>query len=203
MKQAAFPYALRQFAPPLVAVRRRTWLRLALGVAPLVVLLAWATTMVLTWAWGQAASVADSGKRAAGSVDKRVEQAVPGVAQVLEPWIGSVGKSTDGAQPPDRDVSGVDRQELDRPAGLVRTYYANDVGGVEVYDPESGDMQAVVRHRADPLENAGYRHDILLATPATGRHRFSKDGGSRELEVRHADVTGRFEWSSLARLFDS
>lgn len=193
MKQAAFLYALRHVAPRLMAVRKRTWLLLALGAAVVTLVLAWAAVAVLSWVWGQASNVADSGRQAAGSVYERVEQAVPGVAQVLEPWIGGVGKSDDRTQPPGRDVSGADPQGLERHAGLVRTYYANDAGRVEVRYTGSGELQAVLRHYVGQLENAGYRHDILLATPAGERHRFSKEGAARELEVRRADIPGRIE----------
>ena len=193
MKQAAFLYVLRQVAPRLMAVRKRTWLLLALGAAVVTLLLAWAAVVVLSWAWGQATSVADTGRQAAGSVYERVEQVVPGVAQALEPWFGGVGKPADRTQPPGRDVSGVDPQGLERHAGLVRTYYANDAGRVEVRYTGSGDLQAVLRHYVGQLENAGYRHDILHATPASERHRFSKDGVSRELEVRRTDAAGRIE----------
>lgn len=193
MKQVAILYTLKHFAPRLMAVRKRTWLLLALGAAVVTLLLAWAAIAVLSWAWGQASSVADTGRQAAGSVYERVEQAVPGVAQVLEPWIGDLSKSVDGGQPPGQDVSGVDPAGLVRFPGLVRTYYANDAGRVEVRYTGAVDMQAALRHYVGQLENAAYRHDILLATPASERHRFSRDGVSRELEIRRADAAGRIE----------
>ncbi len=193
MKQAAFIYTLRHFAPRLLAVRKRTWLLLALGAAAVTGLLAWVAIALLGWAWGQATDVADTGRQAAGSVLERVEQAVPGVAEVLEPWIGGAGKPADATQPSGQEVSGVDPAGLVRHAGLERTYYANDAGRVEVRYTGAGDMQAALRHYVGQLENAGYRHDIVLATPAAERHRFSKEGVLRELEIRRVDGADRFE----------
>lgn len=192
MKQTAFLYALGQLASRLLAVRKRTWLLLGLGVAAVTALLAWAAVAVLTWAWGQATGVVDTGRQAAGGVLERVEQAVPGVAQALAPWVGGrVAPADSGATAP--DVSGNDPAGVVRPAGLTRTYYANEAGRQEVRYAGSGDMHAVLRHYVGELESAGYRHDILLATPATERHRFGKGGLLRELELRRTGAADGFE----------
>lgn len=194
MKQAAFLYALGRLAPRVMAVRKRTWLLLGLGVAAVTVLLMWAAIALLSWAWGQAAGAADTGRQVAGTVLERVEQAVPGVAGVLAPWLGDPGKSVEASQgTPAQDVSGRDPDGLTRHADLVRTYYANEAGRIEVRYAGSGDMHAAFRHYVGQLENAGYRHDIVLATLAAEKHRFSKDGAVRELEVRQTDAEDRFE----------
>lgn len=192
MKQAAFLYALGQLVPRLRAVRKRTWILLGLGVAAVTLLLAWAAVAILSWAWGQATGAVDTGRQAAGTVLERVEQAVPGVAQALAPWVGGRETSAD-APAPTRDVSGRDPSDLVRYAGLARTYYANQDGRIEVRYAGAGDMHAALRHYVEQLENAGYRHDILFATPTAERHRFDKAGAVRELELRRTGAADGFE----------
>ncbi|MFN3544204.1 MAG: hypothetical protein ACK4UX_05065 [Thiobacillus sp.] len=193
MKQTAILYALGRWAPRLIAVRARTWIVLALAALTAMALLAWAAVALLGWAWNQAGGVVDTGKQTAGAVLERVEQAAPGVAQAVKPWLGDLGGPAEGRQAAARDVSGADPAGLDRYAGLVRTYYANDAGRLEVRFTGAGDMQTVVRHYVAQLENTGYRHDVLLATPASERHRFSRDGIVREIEVRRTDTADGLE----------
>lgn len=193
MKQTAILYALGHWLPRLKAVRARTWILLALAAVTAMGVMAWAAVALLSWAWSQAGGVVDTGKQTAGVVLERVEQVAPGAAQVLKPWAGDLGISSDGGEEAARDVSGAEPTGLERYAGLVRTYYANDAGRLEVRYTGAGDLQTVLRHYLAQLENAGYRHDVLLATPSTERHRFSKDSNVRELELRRTGAADGLE----------
>ncbi len=192
MKQAASLYALAGILPRLTRVRRRTWFLLAGGALLTLVLVAWAAIALLSWLWGQSSTIVESGRQAAGSAIERVGEVAPGLQETLAPWVG--GRETPADAPvPTRDVSGRDPSDLVRYAGLARTYYANQDGRVEVRYAGAGDMHAALRHYVEQLENAGYRHDILFATPTAERHRFDRAGAVRELELRRTGAAEGFE----------
>jgi hypothetical protein len=185
MKQAASLHALASILPRLAQVRRRTWFLLGGGVLLTLVLMAWAAIALLSWLWGQAPTMIDSGRQAAGSAIERAGEVVPGVREALEPWVGSVipGGERAATAPPAEDVSGVEPPGLERYPGLVRTYYANDAGRVELRYAGAADLRPVLEHYAKQLENAGYRHEIVFASPELEKHRFVRGAEVLDLQL--------------------
>ena len=185
MKQAASLHALAGILPRLTRVRRRTWFMLGGGVLLTLVLMAWAVIALLSWIWGQAPTMIESGRQAAGSAIERAGAAVPGVREALEPWVGSVipGAERAATVPPAEDVSGIEPPGLERYPGLVRTYYANDAGKVELRYAGAAELRPVLEHYSRQLENAGYRHEIVFASPEREQHRFVRGAEVLDLQL--------------------
>ena len=195
MKQAAILYALSNIGPRLARVRTRTWVFLGVGVAAVLGLMAWAVIAVLSWAWGQVPTLAETGRQAAGTAMEKVEQVAPGLKGQLPPLLGSVGLSLPeiAGEHPTADVSGEDLQGVARYPGYVRTYFAREAGRTELRYMGQGEVRAVLDHYASRLGAAGYAQEVLSATPEMERHRFVKAGAEIDFEIRKTVVDGKIE----------
>lgn len=195
MKQAAILYALSNIGPRLARVRTRTWVLLGLSVAAVLGLMAWAAIAVLSWAWGQVPTLAETGSQAAGTAMEKVEQVAPGLKGQLDPLLGSVGLSVPGIadEAPAADVSGSDLPGVARYPGSVRTYFAREAGRTELRYMGQGEVRAVLDHYVSQLAAAGYAQEILSATPEAERHRFVKAGDALDFEIRKTGAGGKVE----------
>lgn len=195
MKQAAILYALGNIGPRLARVRTRTWVFLGLGVTAVLALMGWAAVAVLSWAWGQVPTLAETGRQATGAAMEKVEQVAPGLKGQLDPLLGGVGLSLPeiAGETPAADVSGNDLPGVARYPGSVRTYFAREAGRTELRYTGEGEYRAVLDHYATQLAAAGYAQEVLSATPELERHRFAKTGNTLDLEIRKGNASGKVE----------
>lgn len=195
MKQAAILNALGNFGARIARVRTRTWVLIGLGVVAVLGLMAWAAIAILSWAWGQVPSLAETGRQAAGVAMDKVEQVAPGLKGQLDPLLGSAGLSLPeiAGEPPAVDVSGQDLPGLARYPGSARVFYAREAGRTELRYAGQGELPAVLAHYVTQLSATGYAQEVLSATPDAERHRFVKTGRVLDFEIRRDGADGRVE----------
>ena len=160
---------LRHAAPRVFAIRKRTWIAIGAGLLVLLGLLAWAAVALMSWLWGQAPTLAEAGRRAAGTAMGQVEQVVPGVKEQVAVWLPGVAQDQAAA----RDVSGPDIGPMARYPGLVRDYYTRKGSSVEVHYSGRADFQAVLEYYARGFAAAGYRQEVITASREAESHRYA------------------------------
>lgn len=184
MKHAVILYALSSIGGRLARVRARTWVFIGLTVAALLGLMAWAAIAVLSWAWGQAPALAETGKGVAGAAMEKVGQVAPGLKTQIDPLLAGTGLGKAGMTA--NDVSGNDLPGVARHPGANRTYYAREAGRTELRYSGQGELHAVLAHYATQLKAAGYAQEVLSAEPEVERHRFVKAGETLDFQIRKA-----------------
>lgn len=158
---------LQKAASSLRNVRARTWLILGAGGLVFLGLLVWAAIAVLSWVWGQAATVSDTGKRLASVAVTQVEQVVPGLKEQLGGWLPALGEEPLGS-----DVSGTDIGPIPRYPGLVRTHFAREGQLVEAHYAGRMAFDAVLAHYVQGFAAAGYTQQVISATSEGEHHRY-------------------------------
>ena len=160
---------LRHAAPRVFAIRKRTWIAIGAGLLVLLGLLAWAAVALMSWLWGQAPTVTEAGRRAAGAAMKQVEQVAPGVKEQVAVWLPGVAQDQSAA----RDVSGPDIGPMARYPGLVRDYFTREGSIVEVHYAGRADFRAVLEYYARGFAAAGYRQEVIAASREAESHRYA------------------------------
>jgi len=177
-------------------IRTRTWLILGAALLAVTGLIVAAGIAALVWLWGQAPAAIDAGKRYGGAAVAQVEQATPGLWQWLDHWLPGVREQLQrwipGLVPPAQDVSGQDIGPVPRYPGLVRSHFARDAKAVEVRFVGSAAFDAVLGHYVKGFAAAGFKQQVLAATPEREAHRFVRERETFELTVLRA-VGGRVE----------
>lgn len=168
---------LARAASNLARIRARTWLILGVAALGVVGLLAWAGITILSWLWGQAPAVTETGKRVAGEAAAQIEQAAPALRDQVEQWAPGLTERLQhwlpGEKPPAHDVSGTDVGPVPRYPGLVRSHFAREGLGVEVAYAGRGEIDAVLAHYLQGFAD-GYAHEVISATPDAELHRFKR-----------------------------
>jgi len=193
-----------QVAPRIFAIRKRTWIVVGIGILVFIAVIIWAGISALSWLWGQAPSVAETGRNAASVVLGQAEQVIPGVRERIEQVVPGVQKQIENAVPgvkeqvgiwlPDAakkepapsDVSGTDIGPVIRFPGLTRENFQrgeHDGRGITVRYVGRADFQPVLNHYTRGFEVAGYRQEIISATRESERHRYAKGTDLVELTV--------------------
>lgn len=201
MRQAAFIYALSHIGPRLARVRARTWILLGAGALALLGLLAWAAIALMSWLWGQASGLAESGKQATGVVMERAGEVAPELKARLDPLLRGAGLPVPSDAPATAaDVSGSDLAGLERYPGMTRVYFAREASQTELRYAGSGELPTVLKHYVAQFSAAGYLGEILSASPDAERHRFSKPGEVVDFEIRKTGPEGNIEISLINKI---
>lgn len=187
--------------PRFFSIGKRTWAGIGMGILLLAVLIVWAGISSVSWLWGQAPAVAESGKRVASLALGQAEQSIPGVREQVEQYAPDLRKqiaevvpgvreqlaiwlpaATDSQAEP-RDVSGTDIGPVARFPGLGREKFQRDERGMSVLYGGRAEFQPVLNHYVQGFSAAGYRQEIISATRENEHHRYTKGTESVELIV--------------------
>ncbi len=163
-----------QTAPKLLQVRRRTWVLLGVGVLALFGLLIWAAIALMAWAYGQvqgwSAAAPESVRGALATVERQVEQVVPGARETMSEYV-PILKTEDR---PQRDVSGTDFAPVARYPGFGRTYWHREGRLVTVHYEGRADYEAVLGHYLQGFTSLGYTQDLQSASLEAETHAWIK-----------------------------
>ena len=141
-------------------------------------LLLWAGIAALSWLWGQAPTVAETGQRLAGEAVTRIEQVAPGLKEQMGQWLPEVGEAL-----PTSDVSGADLGPVPRYPGVVRSHFTRAGEAVEVRYAGRAPFDAVLAHYVKGFTDAGYSQEVVSAAPEGEKHRFARDRESIDLAL--------------------
>lgn len=180
---------LQQAASNLRNLRARTWLILGAVALGLVALLVWAGITMLSWLWAETPALTGAGRRLTDEAMTQVEQVAPGLKEQVEQWAPGLKAQVDqwlpgGSEaPPAKDVSGTDVGPAPRFPGLVRTYFAREGQLTEVRYTGRAQFDAVLAHYVKAFAAAGYRQEVMSATPEAEQHRFRRGQESLDLSL--------------------
>ena len=180
---------LARAASGLRSIRMRTWL--ILGAVGLVILglMAWAAIAILSWLWGQAPTVTETGKRLTGGAVTQIEQVAPGLRKQVDQWLPGLREQADQWLPgavtalPASDVSGTDIGPVPRYPGLTRSHFARAGQAVEVRYAGPAAFDAVLAHYVSGFAAAHYAQEVVSATPEGEQHRFRRGQESIDLSL--------------------
>lgn len=189
MKQAMVWFAVQKMLPRLKQVRTSTWLMLGAVALLLLGLFVWLAFALVSWLWGQAGTLASSGREAAGTAIERVGEVAPELKSAIEPWTGALNLPQKEAAPV-QEVSGIEPVDVARYPGFVRVFYQRQPTGSENRYTGAASLPDVAAHYRSQLEKAGYRHEILLAEAGREQHQFTRTGKIIALELK-ADAAGK------------
>ncbi|MCP5279166.1 MAG: hypothetical protein H6935_12500 [Thiobacillus sp.] len=181
--------AAAQFAPRLFQGHRRTWI--AAGVVMLMMfgLLIWAAISLMGWFFGQvqgwSATAPETARDALETVERQVEQAVPGAREKISEYV-PLFKPEGRLQ---RDVSGTDFVPVARYPGLVRTYWHREGRQITVHYEGRADFAVVLDHYIQGFASLGYTQDLRSASPESETHAWMK-GKQRYLAKIIAEPKG-------------
>ena len=172
--------AAAQFAPRLFQVRRSTWIAAGVGLLVLFGLLIWAALALISWFFGQvqgwSAAAPEAARGVLETVEKQVEQVVPGAQEKLAEVV-PILKSGDR---PQRDVTGTDIAPVARYPGLTRTYWHREGRQINEHFEGRADYVAVLDHYVRGFTALGYTQELQSATPESETHAWIK-GNQRYL----------------------
>lgn len=157
-------------AAKVMQVRRGTWVMLGFGVLALLGLTIWVAVALVGWFFGQlqgwGAAVPEAAQGVLASVEKQVEQVVPGAREKVAEYVPALKP-----EPPAlREVSGNDIAPVPRYPGLIRTHWHREGRLVAAHYEGRADLASVLDHYARGFAALGYAHELLSATAAAETH---------------------------------
>lgn len=170
--------AVAQFAPRLFQVRRSTWIGVGVGLMVLAGLLIWAALALMGWFFGQVqgwgAAAPEAARGALATVERQVEQVVPGAREKVAAGLGELVPILKPEDRTRREVSGTDFAPVERYPGLVRTYWHREGRTVVVHYEGRADYAAVLDHYLQGFTSLGYTQELQSATPEAESHAWIK-----------------------------
>lgn len=209
MNTQSFSHVAEQFGARIRAVKRRTWVILALVLALLFGLAVWAAIAVISFFWGQtqalvagvpemareatrvaAAQVGVLGPAAQEKLAQISEQ-LPSVAGVQLPGIPGLAKAL-----PAQDVAGSDLGPQ-RLTGLTRVSWAQSESLSKASYQGAVDYAQAREHYVRGFTALGFSHTVLAATATNETHQFVNAKQRMTLEISRGAVLSAAE--KLAR----
>lgn len=166
----------RDLASRLFSIRRGTWIAIALILLAIATFAVWSIVTFAGWVFGVARDGVASVPEATRGVIEQVGKNIPGADQALE-TLRSIG------QPPPRDVSGTDPAPVARYPGLARSHWHRDGQEITVRYEGRAAFGKVLDHYVTGFTAAGYRQNMLSASPDEERHEYLKDGDRIALTI--------------------
>jgi len=174
MIKPGFIAAAAQFAPRLFQIRRSTWIAAGVGLLVLFGLLIWAALALISWLFGQAqgwsAAAPEAARGVLETVEKQVEQVVPGAQEKLAEIVPIIN----AGDRPQRDVTGTDIAPVARYPGLTRTFWRREGRLITVQFEGRADYAAVLEHYVRDFAVLGYTQELQSATPEAETHAWIK-----------------------------
>ncbi|MGE0384132.1 MAG: hypothetical protein AB7Q97_05330 [Gammaproteobacteria bacterium] len=160
---------LREVGPRILAIRRRTWILIAAGLALFAALALWAVLALAGWAFGLAREGLALAPDAARGAVEYVERQVPGAARALDE-LRAIGTLHE----PVRDVGGTDIGPVPRYPGLARSHWQREGNEVTVRYEGPADYTAVLDHYVAGFAAQGYTREVLHAARSGETHEYRK-----------------------------
>jgi hypothetical protein len=147
-------------------------------------LLIWAAIALMSWFLGQAqgwgAAAPEAARDALATVERQVEQVVPGAREKVVSGLGELVPILKLEDRPRRDVSGTDLAPVPRYPGLARTYWHREGRRVTVHYEGRADYASVLGHYVEGFVSRGFAQELQSAAPEAETHAWTK-GGQRYL----------------------